>query len=68
MTIAQQTATPAVAARPRHRAPIRRWKAPNPRIALVKIVGLVTLTALAGAVTAALAGLTFVMFVSSLRG
>ena len=67
VTVAHQTATPNPAIRTRPRA-LKLVVAPNPRRALMKLGGLVALTALAASIAAAAVGLTFLIVLVNVSG
>ena len=69
MSIAQQIATPAPARRTRRSsAPLQPAPTPRPVYALVRIGGLVLLTALGAAFVVGTVGLAIIMVASSLGG
>ena len=69
MSIAQQIATPAPAPRTRRpSAPLQEAPTPRPGYTLVRLLGLVTITALGTALLVGAAALALMMLASSLGG
>ena len=68
MSIAQQTAMPPRTSRARHPVEFAPVPVPHRGKALLKLTGLITITAFGAALAAAVAGIGLLMFVTSLGG